>query len=136
MEIRASKLRSFFYATPVILQSNAIEDTQLFPIFWEVKQWKRENVTPVHKKDDKQLIKKYRPISLLPIFFIFIDLYNHLTRNKLITENQSGFRTHDSVTNQLTFLVHEIFGSFNQNVSGEVRSVFLDMSKAFDKVWP
>ena len=104
------------------------------------KQWKKANVTPVHKKDVKELVKNYRPISLLPIFakvfekIVFVNLYNHLTLNKLITVNQSGFRPHDSVTNQLTYLVHEIFQIFNQINSVEVRSVFLDMSKAFDKV--
>ena len=30
--------------------------------------WKRFNIIPVHKKSDKQLVKNYRPISLLPIF--------------------------------------------------------------------
>ena len=30
--------------------------------------WKKANVVPVHKKSDKQSLKNYRPISLLPIF--------------------------------------------------------------------
>ena len=30
-------------------------------------EWKKTNVVPVHKKDDKQILKHYRPISLLPI---------------------------------------------------------------------
>ena len=30
--------------------------------------WKRSNIIPVNKKNDKQLIKKYRPISFLTIF--------------------------------------------------------------------
>ena len=30
--------------------------------------WKRSNIIPVHKKNDKQLVINYQPISLLPIF--------------------------------------------------------------------
>ena len=30
------------------------------------QEWKKANVAPVHKKNDKQLVKSYRPISLLP----------------------------------------------------------------------
>ena len=30
--------------------------------------WKRSNIIPLHKKNDKQLVKNYRPVSLLPIF--------------------------------------------------------------------
>ena len=30
--------------------------------------WEKVNVVPVHKREDKMLVKNYRPISLLPIF--------------------------------------------------------------------
>ena len=30
--------------------------------------WKRSNIIPVHKKNDKQQVINYQPISLLPIF--------------------------------------------------------------------
>ena len=36
---------------------------------------------------------------------------------------------------QLIAITHEIFEAFDCNPSLEVRSVFLDISKAFDKVW-
>ena len=103
--------------------------------------WKRSNIFPVHKKNDKQLVKNYRPISLLPIFgkifekIIFDRLYNFLSQEELLNPSQSGFRSSDSCVNQLIAITHEIFEAFACNPSLEVRSVFLDISKAFDKVW-
>ena len=72
-------------------------------------QWKQANVTPVHKKNNKQIITNYRPISLLPILskvferIIFKNLYNYLTTNDLITIKQSGFRPGDSVHKSTRF---------------------------------
>ena len=62
--------------------------------------WKLANAIPIFKKGDKQLIKNYKPISLLPICgkifekIIFNSLYAYLNNNNnnnLITKNQSGF---------------------------------------------
>ena len=53
----------------------------------------------------------------------------------LLNPNQSGFCLADSCINQLLAITHEIFEAFDCNPSLEVRSVFLDISKAFDKVW-
>ena len=54
---------------------------------------------------------------------------------KLLNQNQSGFRPSDSCINQLPAITHDTFEAFDVNLSLEVRSVFLDKSKAFDKVW-
>ena len=59
--------------------------------------WKRSNIIPAHKKNDKQLVYNYRPISLLPIFgkifekIIFNKIYNFPLDKKLLNPNQSGF---------------------------------------------
>ena len=111
-----------------------IINTGIFPTLW-----KCGNVSPIHKKDSKRVINNYRLISFLPLFakifenILFLKMYNHFTSNNLITKNQSGFRPNDSVTNQLICLVDSIHSSLDINLG--VRSVFLDMSKAFDKVW-
>ena len=51
----------------------------------------------------------------------------------LISANQSGFKPGDSCINQLLSITHNIYKSFDDGY--EVRGVFLDFSKAFDKVW-
>ena len=53
--------------------------------------------------------------------------------NNLLAPNQSGFKPGDSCINQLLSITHEIYSSFDDGF--EVRSVFLDISKAFNKVW-
>ena len=53
--------------------------------------------------------------------------------NNLITPKQSGFRPGDSCVNQFLSITNGIFTSIDDGL--EVRGVFLDISKAFDKVW-
>ena len=64
---------------------------------------------------------------------MFNEIFNFFIENKLISSNQSGFKPGDSCINQLLSITHEIYKSFDVRL--EVRSVFLDISKAFDKVW-
>ena len=54
--------------------------------------WKKSNIILAHKKNDKQLVNNYRPISLLPIFGkifekrIFNEIYV-LLKEELLTQN-------------------------------------------------
>ena len=59
-------------------------------------------------------------------------MFTFLTENNLISSNQSGLRPGDSCVNQLLAITHEIYKSFDEGF--EVRGVFFDISKAFDKV--
>ena len=61
-------------------------------------------------------------------------MYTSLQNEQLLNPNQSGFRPSDSCINQLLSITNEIFQSFDATPPLEVRSVFLDISKAFDKV--
>ena len=103
------------------------------------EEWKKAIVVPVFKKGDKQCVKNYRPVSLLPICskiferIIYNNTYNYLIDNNLISQNQSGFKRGDSCINQLISITHDILNSLDEGL--EVRGVFLDISKAFDKVW-
>ena len=96
--------------------------------------WKLANVTLIFKNGDKQLIENYRSISLLPICGKIFEKNISLNANNLITKNQSGFRPGDSTRNQLLYIVNEIQETFEDQKSMEVCAVFLDISKAFDKV--
>ena len=49
--------------------------------------------------------------------------------------SQSGFLPGDSSIAQLLSIIHEIQTAFDNNPTVDVRGVFLDISKAFDKVW-
>ena len=60
-------------------------------------------------------------------------MFTFFIENNLISPNQSGFRRGDSCVNQLLAITHEIYKSFDEGF--EVIGIFLDISKAFDKVW-
>ena len=134
ISIRMLKICGNTICKPLELIFKQALTTGVFP-----SEWKKGNIVPCYKKGDKQNIKNYRPVSLLPIcgkFFerlIFNEMFSFFLANNLLAPNQSGFKPGDSCINQLLSITHEIYSSFDDGF--EVRSVFLDISKAFDKVW-
>ena len=101
--------------------------------------WKNGNLTPIHKKDARNLPNNYRPISLLSVLgktmerAVHKQVYNYCVSNNVFTPHQSGFIKGDSTTYQLLHL----YNSFCEAVDSgkEVRVIFFDISKAFDRVW-
>ena len=99
----------------------------------------KSNVSAIYRKDSPTIPNNYRPISLLSIIGKLMERYihNHLTQhlldNNIITPFQSGFRNGDSTVNQQLFLYHEFSKTLDANK--EIRVVFCDISKAFDRVW-
>ena len=64
---------------------------------------------------------------------IYNNTCNYLIDNNLISQNQSGFNRGDSCINQLISITQDILNLLDDSL--EVRGAFLDISKAFDKVW-
>ena len=102
-------------------------------------EWKKANVVPAHKKGDKQNLKNYHPISLLPVAgkiferILYNNMYEFFRENNLISPDQSDFKPGDACINQLLSITYEILKSFDDGP--EVRGIVLDISKVFDKVW-
>ena len=101
--------------------------------------WKIANVIPVFKNGEREIVSNYRPISLLSIIgktmekCIFTHLYNYFNRHNVITSLQSGFRPGDSTINQLLSITDDLGRVLDSGK--EVRVIFCDVSKAFDRVW-
>ncbi len=101
--------------------------------------WKMAHVIAIHKKDNHMLCNNYRPISLLccisKVFetLLFKHIYNFLKVNGLLKTNQSGFTPGDSTINKLINICNIIHWQLDND--DEILAVFLDLSKAFDKVW-
>ena len=85
-------------------------------------------VVPIHKEGDKQLLQNYRSVSLLPICgkiferIVFNPMREFFEENSLLCPQQSGFRSTDSSQSQLLSIVHDIYASFCQSSTLEVRA--------------
>ena len=102
-------------------------------------QWKDGNVTPIHEKDEKSLPSNYKPITFLSLVGKTMErcvqnrLYNYTIAHRLITPLQLGFIQGDSTTYQLLHTYHTFCKAVDSGK--EIRVVFSDVSKAFDRVW-
>ena len=102
--------------------------------------WKMSSVCPVFKNaGDRCSPSQYRPISLLSVMSkLFESVINkavisHLDRHKLLSDNQYGFRSSRSTADILTVITHRVSEALDHG--RETRTVALDISKAFDRVW-
>ena len=86
------KMSTSSISNPLAILFRTCLQNECFP-----KEWKKANIVLVHEKHDKQLIKNYRPVSLLPVCsktferVIFNSLFKYLDDNNLLTSNQPGF---------------------------------------------
>jgi len=75
--------------------------------------WKKANVTAIHKKDDKRKPENYRPISLTSVVCKVMEgiisdaLVGHMKANKFFTNKQFGFLKGRSAALQLLNVLDE-----------------------------
>ncbi|GFW36435.1 probable RNA-directed DNA polymerase from transposon X-element [Trichonephila clavipes] len=102
--------------------------------------WKEAIIFPINKPDkDPHLASSYRPISLLSTIgkltesIILHRLKNFINENNILNPNQYGFTNKLSTLHPLLRLTENISEGFQKKKS--TGAVFLDIQKAFDRVW-
>ena len=74
--------------------------------------WKKSSIVPVHKKEDKQIVNNYRPVSLLPTFakvfekILFNSIFGYFKRMVyfVITNQVFDLLIHLSINYFLLFM--------------------------------
>lgn len=100
--------------------------------------WRIARVKPIYKKGDRLSVNNYRPVSVISTCCKLLEhavaryIQEFSADRNVLSPHQHGFRRSMSTVTQLVSNVHEILGVLD--VSGQVDMVFLDFSKAFDKV--
>ncbi|GBM25257.1 RNA-directed DNA polymerase from mobile element jockey, partial [Araneus ventricosus] len=103
-------------------------------------RWKTATIIPILKpgKDPTDPMS-YRPISLLPSIskiaehILLSRLNDYLEENNILIPEQFGFRKKLSTTHQLLRVTEYIQEGLNNKQ--KTGAVFLDIQKAFDRVW-
>ena len=99
-------------------------------------QWKLANISPVHKANERDLVDNYRSISLLSIpgkcqeRIVYSAIYSHVSA--YLSDWQHGFVKGRSTATQLILTHHKWARALDEGHQVDV--VFLDFSKAFDRV--
>ncbi|CAH8566009.1 unnamed protein product [Dicrocoelium dendriticum] len=100
--------------------------------------WKCAVVKPIPKGGDPSKVDNYRPICLTPILAKVAEkivkkrLLQLLQSNEVLTPAQHGFMQGRSCITNLLVTRHEWLKAINKGKSVDV--IFIDFSKAFDKV--
>ncbi|KAJ7414616.1 RNA-directed DNA polymerase from mobile element jockey-like protein [Willisornis vidua] len=101
--------------------------------------WKRANVTPIHKKGCKEDLGSYRPVSLTLVpgkvmeQIILSAITQHIQDGQGLRPSQHGFRKGRSCLTNLISFYDQVTHLVDEKKAVDV--VYLDLSKAFDTVF-
>lgn len=121
------------FATPLLIIFERSMEEGVVP-----SSWREANVTPIFKKGSRLDPSNYRPVSLTSVVckvlesIVRDEIMYHLVKNKLISVEQHGFIPRKACVTNLLETVD--FATTNLSNKTPTDIVFLDFSKAFDKV--
>ena len=131
---------------PILLKNCAKELCSPLRIIWE-ESFERGNVpmfyketliTPLYKKGDRARAVNYRPVALTSHVIKVYErilrsvMVDYIDRNKLLCDNQHGFRSGRSCLTQLLSHIDDIVKGLIDGADTD--AIYLDFAKAFDKV--
>jgi hypothetical protein len=119
------------FSSPLKIIFNLIIKTSVFPA-----KWKESRLCPIFKNGDKSDITNYRPIAIINNFakifefILFERIYHHISSK--ISVNQHGFMARRSTVTNLVSTTQFLCESLDAH--GQVDVIYMDLSKAFDRV--
>ncbi|GFX47061.1 probable RNA-directed DNA polymerase from transposon BS [Trichonephila clavipes] len=119
---------------------------EIFNLSWRLgrlpRDWKKALIIPIRKSSKKACYpESFRPIALtnfsckLMEKIILERLTYYLNSNDLLSIEQYGFKRGHSTADQILYFGQRVRDSQNLRPSHHTVAVFLDLSKAFDRVW-
>lgn len=102
------------------------------------KTFKKAIIHPIYKSGNRECVKNYRPISVLPALSKIIEkimnkrLLSFLEKESILSNNQFGFRSGRSTAQAVSGLVETVATHIDSK--RKCIGVFLDLAKAFDTV--
>lgn len=100
------------------------------------EKWKTSYISPIFKAGNNTNVENYRPISILSAVAKVFDkiIYLHIREktSHLLAKQQHGFRQGKSTLSNL--LEFSEYVTQNMMGGGQVDAIFMDLSKAFDKI--
>ena len=102
------------------------------------EHFKKAEIVPIYKNNNKKDMNNYRPISLISNITKIFErvLYNRISKfiekNNLLSDSQYGFRKNKSTADVLHEFTKFIYERLDNRKP--VLAIFLDLSKAFDTI--